>query len=172
MRLMEEAYFKGSPNPTRKEKFEALVEIYEDSVFRAIGAKMGRAYAEKSKEPVYEYLYSHRATLSLYNVLTLPVWEMVPLVGLVNLLVDLFELINFFVPTQTILRAFGWDLFPEPPGTCHHDDTFIMFGNRITPFSPISTNDDAKASDNLWMVLSNFAKHLKPMPYSKIKWEK
>ncbi len=71
-----------------------------------------------------------------------------------------------------ILRAFGLDLFPVAPGTCHHDDTFLLFGNRIMPFSPLSTAEDREVNRNLWELVSNFAKHLDPTPDAKFQWDR
>ncbi len=77
---MEKAYFSDKAEPTAEERLNTIVEIYEDATFRAIGTKMGRDYARRSGEPAYEYLYDHRSTLSLYNLLTIPLWKQIPLV--------------------------------------------------------------------------------------------
>ncbi len=83
MALLEEEYLGGPEDPpphSAARRIQALVEIYQDSYFRAIGARMHRAYARGSGRPAFEYLYSHRATFSLYNILSVPLWKSVPMV--------------------------------------------------------------------------------------------
>ncbi len=36
--------------------------------------------AKLSDAPVYEYLYTHTATFSLYNTLVTPLWKAIPMV--------------------------------------------------------------------------------------------
>ncbi len=75
---MKEAYFGTNSNPSFKAKLDALVELYEDSTFRAVGTELGRLYAEGSGHKAYEYVFSHKMTGSLYNLLITPIWQLLP----------------------------------------------------------------------------------------------
>ncbi len=110
---------------------------------RSISAFTGREYARQSSHPVFEYLYSHRATYSVYNLLTTPLLKLALVL---------------------LARAAGWDMLPVPPGTCHADDALMMFTNALAPFSPVITEEDRQANEALWTMWSSFAKTGDPNP--------
>ncbi len=78
---MKAAYFGADANPSNEAKLDALVELYEDSTFRAISTEWGRLYAKKSHLKTYEYVFSHKMSGSLYNVLITPLWQLLPKVN-------------------------------------------------------------------------------------------
>lgn len=159
---------KGSMN--REDRMSVLEEVYEDAYFRGAAVLAGRRYAADSGHPVYEYLYDHRASFSLYNIVRLPPWKMILLVG-----TDEGQFHSAQLQTTCFMqfgaRAFGLDLFPDPPGACHADEALIMFPNAGIPVAAVRTDADRAANRNLWRLWTNFAKELTPtLPGEEVQW--
>eukprot|EP00092_Neocalanus_flemingeri_P071935 GFUD01088443.1.p1 GENE.GFUD01088443.1~~GFUD01088443.1.p1 ORF type:complete len:306 (-),score=76.68 GFUD01088443.1:461-1378(-) len=123
---------------------EAFVEITGDMLFTApadITAKMITDH--KDAPPLYHYVYNHQGTLSLYDLIALPLWK------------------TFLRLTSLVL---GFDYFRSSTGVCHYDELFLMFKANILPFSTIKSNDDKKVSENLIKMWTDFATHHNPTP--------
>ena len=50
--------------------FEKLTQILGDAHFTAIGPLVAKRIARRSKAPVFEYIYTHKGSLSLVDILS------------------------------------------------------------------------------------------------------
>ena len=102
----------------------------------------------------YLYYYTHPGSLTLSDLLSLPMWKLI---------------------LKLVAAKLDIDLFPNTLNcSTHFDEIFLMFKGRNIPFMQRHTPGDIKTSEYLLKLWTSFAKTLTPVissPDNNLVWE-
>ena len=132
-----------------------LQNWFGPSIWAAPTVQTAELLSQGKDSPTFLYYYTHPGSLSLADLLSLPVWKLLAKLVASNLYIDLFP--NTFNCST------------------HFDEIFLLFKGRNIPFMKRHTPADRTVSQYLLKLWTNFAKtESNPVirtPVDYIEWE-
>lgn len=122
---------------------EEMIQMYGDLMFISPADMAARIISKTSSSPVYQYLYTHQGSFSLFDLMRLPPWK---------------------VAVKVVSSYLGYDLVPSNSGVCHADELFMLFEAKVLRTSTTVTEEDKDVSQRLLTMWTQFAKHHNPTP--------
>ncbi len=102
--------------------------------------------AEKSRQPVYSYVYAHRGAVTLADLVAFPVHKLA------------------LKKAASYLFGLDWLYSLSGRGPCHSDEIFLQFKFHALPFDARGRPEDRRMGQKLVEWWANFARCGDPTP--------